>query len=559
MQTILLLLPLLYASSAIAGTATGTGAKSLSAAALSSRERVLPASVLQAVDKNLSWKAAAWRGERVSGQLAVRSEAGSRELALKATPLQGPGGVRLPLKVARVQATRAKEQAIPDVIGGGSGKQGLQPGSAETIWFSADVPQGAPAGIYRGEVLASARGAAPVRCPVELRVLPATLPPPPAWSAHIDFWQYPMAVARWHKVPAWSAKHFALMEPLMKRLADAGQKAITCTLIDEAWNGQTYDDCPSMIGWERRADGRMKYDYKHFDQWVEFMTDVVGIRGQITCYTMLPWSSSIRVFDRRSGQYEKIPVKPGEASYEAIWGDFLDDFRRHVARKGWTERIYIGIDERSDAQVKALCDVLKKHAPEFKIASAVDRPTTTSALIDDLSIALPHAGSALDGTLEKRRAEGKKTTFYVCVYPLRPNTFTASDPAEGEWLGIYAAAKRFDGILRWAWNAWNENPFEKTDFGNWPAGDCFLVYPGNLTSIRFEVLRDGIEEFEKIRLLREKAGAADAPEALREAVGRMNDVLEEVSGGAPSGEADYRGRVEKARAAVEKASEVLAD
>ena len=554
-----MLLPFFCAGSALAGTAADAGAKILNAAALSSRERVLPFSVFQTDNNSLSWKATAWRGERVSGQLALRSESGSGELTLKAKPLLGPDGARVPLRVQRVQTTQAKGQAIPDVIGGGPDRQGLQAGSTETVWFSADVPQGVPAGIYRGEVLAAARGAAPVRCPMELRVLPAVLPPACAWSAHIDFWQYPEAVARWHKVPTWSAKHFSLMEPLMKRLAAAGQKAITCTLIDEAWNGQTYDKCPSMIGWERRADGRMKYDYKRFDQWVEFMTDVVGIRGQITCYTMLPWSSSIRVFDRRSGQYEKIAVKPGEPSYEAIWGDFLDDFRRHVAWKGWTERIHIGIDERPDAQVKALCEVLKKHAPEFKIASAVDKPTTTSALIDDLSIALQHSGSALDGTLEKRRAEGKKTSFYVCVYPPRPNTFTASDPAESEWLGIYAAAKGFDGVLRWAWNAWNENPFEKTDFGNWPAGDCFLVYPGNLTSIRFETLRDGIEEFEKIRLLREKAGKADAPEAWREAVGRMNAVLEELSGGVPSGEADYRTRVEKAREAVEKASEALAD
>ena len=39
----------------------------------------------------------------------------------------------------------------------------------------------------------------------------------------------------------------------------------------------------------------------------------------------------------------------------------------------------------------------------------------------------------------------------------------------------------------------------------WPAGDCFLVYPGGNNCIRFEKLREGIVDFEKVRILREKA------------------------------------------------------
>lgn len=64
-----------------------------------------------------------------------------------------------------------------------------------------------------------------------------------------------------------------------------------------------------------------------------------------------------------------------------------------------------------------------------------------------------------------------------------------------------------------------ENPLVSTDFVTWPSGDCFLVYPGDRSSVRFERLRDGIESFEKIRLLREHAarsGDAKLAAALRE-------------------------------------------
>ncbi len=41
--------------------------------------------------------------------------------------------------------------------------------------------------------------------------------------------------------------------------------------------------------------------------------------------------------------------------------------------------------------------------------------------------------------------------------------------------------------------------------GSWAAGDCYLIYPGANSCIRMEKLREGISDFEKIRILRERA------------------------------------------------------
>ena len=49
---------------------------------------------------------------------------------------------------------------------------------------------------------------------------------------------------------------------------------------------------------------------------------------------------------------------------------------------------------------------------------------------------------------------------------------------------------------------WARNPLESTDYGVWPTGDAWLVYPGNRSSIRFERLREGIQDFEKLRIVR---------------------------------------------------------
>ena len=39
-------------------------------------------------------------------------------------------------------------------------------------------------------------------------------------------------------------------------------------------------------------------------------------------------------------------------------------------------------------------------------------------------------------------------------------------------------------------------------FRSWPAGDTYLVYPDARSSIRFERIREGIQDFEKIRIIK---------------------------------------------------------
>jgi len=157
--------------------------------------------------------------------------------------------------------------------------------------------------------------------------------------------------------------------------------------------------------------------------------------------------------------------------------------------------------------------LVRENAPSFRIASAVDKPSELTREVYNISPVLTYAGSTLGALLRERKAAGKKTTFYVCMQPIVPNTYTTSAPAEATWLGLFAAANQLDGFLRWAYNSWTKNPLQSTNFGSWTTGDCFLVYPGNRTSIRFERLRDGIEEFEKINLLRSRASAALAKSA----------------------------------------------
>ncbi len=447
-----------------------------------------------------------WRGERVNAQLLVTSPTALEQLHVRSAKLKNEKGETLPLSARFVTFTRGQHAPMADVIAELPEQRLDNPaGVNRSIWLSLDIPRDASPGLYKGSVLVGAAKEKPQRIPVQIEVLALRIPAPLDWEAHVDLWQYPDSVARYHGVEPWSDVHFALMKPLMKRLADAGQKVILASIMHEAWGGQTYDHFPSMIQWVRKADGSMRWDYTIFDKWVHFMIHEIGIKDQISCYTMVPWSNKLRVYDEKSGSYVDLPCNPGSAEYEKLWGPFLADFTKHLEKKGWMDIACIGMDERPDHMVRAANAVMKKYGPKFKVVSAVNSPSKASAIVHDMSPIIGHTNMVTPQMLAERKRAGKKTTYYVCVNPARPNTFTQSPLVESEWLGIFAAVHEFDGFLRWAYNAWNRDPMESTVFGNWPAGDCFLVYPNNQSSLRFEKLRDGLEEFEKIHIMRKRA------------------------------------------------------
>ncbi len=471
-----------------------------------------------------------WRGERVNMQAILWAEGEEMEqVRVDSLELYAEGQeqqVPLSAEVAFLRYTAANSKLYAEIIDTGKKRLSIPTGTSRPLWLSVQVPPDAAPGTYAGTLRVRAAGGLVAELPVSLTVQKNTLPPPATWGVHLDIWQHPHAVARWHGVEPWSPEHMALMRPLMARLADAGQKVISCSLIDEAWNGQTYDAWPSMVQWVRGEDGLMRYDYTHFDQYVAMMMEL-GIREQISCYTMLPWSLRVRYRNAATGEDAFLELKPGEPSFEEIWAPFLKDFREHLKQKGWLSRTCLAIDERPDAHVRAALEVIRKHTPEFRIASAVNRPSGLSEHLYDMSPILTLAEYDPD-LLQARREAGYKSTFYVCLHPLKPNTFTDSPTAEAEWLGLFAAANELDGFLRWAYNSWNRNPFEHTNFIHWPAGDCWLVYPGNLSSVHFERLRDGMEEFEKIAALRRAAAAEGASPALKAAVDAMNAELRQL-------------------------------
>ena len=229
-----------------------------------------------------------------------------------------------------------------------------------------------------------------------------------------------------------------------------------------------------------------------------------GLDKQIHCYTMVTWGNMVSYIDGASGDRVRLKAVPGTPEHISFWGPFLLAFEKHLKKKRWLKRTYIAMDERGAEELKATMKCIKEYAPGLKVSMAGNHPPSTfkGLVFDNYSQSIGHVNPAFLEEVQSRHEDGKVTTFYICCGPRRPNTFVFSPTAEQYWLGYYAAAKKFDGLLRWAFAHWPRDPLYNTAFGKWPDGDTFLLYPGARSSIRWECLRDGIEEFEKIRILR---------------------------------------------------------
>ena len=391
------------------------------------------------------------------------------------------------------------------------------------VWISIKMPQDAMPGIYKADVEVSS-GCEKVVLPLELEVVNHTLQTPDKWSYHLDLWQHPSAVARAYGVELWSDAHFEAMKPLMKRLADAGQKVVTATLNKDPWNHQCYDAYEPMIIWTKHQDGTWSYDYSIFDKWVQFMLDL-GINREINCYSMVPWNCELEYMDEAKGKVVTVKAEPGSEIFTEIWTPFLLDFKKHLQQKGWLQIANIAMDERSPEAMQAAADLLMSCAPEMGFALADNhRSYKKFTMMRDVCVAIHHAVVSQED-IDMRREQGFYTTFYVCCHPSFPNTFSTSKPYESELLGWCNIAHDYDGMLRWAYNSWAADPQYDSRFGKWIGGDTYLVYPFNRSSVRFEKLIDGIEVAEKVRQLRREGVDVSEVEAVLQKI-RDTDITD---------------------------------
>lgn len=327
----------------------------------------------------------------------------------------------------------------------------------------------------------------------------------------LELWQYPYTVARYaglKKEELFTITHEKLVKQNLKRYQEAGGNAIAVTIVEDPWNHQTFDAYPSLVRWEKIED-HFQFDFSHFDTYVQWNLDL-GITGKIKSFSLVPWENRIFYYEKGALVEERPEI--GSSRWKEIWEEFLRAYMKHLMEKGWFDLTYIAMDERPLKEMAAVIDLIKHCSNSkgqcLKLSGALNYQGVDSEILDayhDISVSQSHIGNFQEFRkfCQKRQEKGLMTSLYNCVGDY-PSMFSLSQPQETSLILWFAASLEVDGFLRWALDAWSENPFEQVNHWYWESGDPFLIYPENAVSPRFLQLQNTLQKIRHYRQIRKE-------------------------------------------------------
>jgi hypothetical protein len=230
-----------------------------------------------------------------------------------------------------------------------------------------------------------------------------------------------------------------------------------------------------------------------------------------------------------------LGFKENEPEYPIILESYCKQLEKHLSERGWLDEAYVyWFDEPSPDQYAFVMngfEKLKRYCPRIP-RMLTEQPEPQ--LEGGPNIYCVISNLYRDDASEKRRVFGDKFWWYVCTGPKAPYcTLFIDHPATEMRVWLWQSWQRkIEGILVWQTNYWTssaaypdhpQNPYEdpmgwtsgySTPKGRkrpWGNGDGRFIYPplaaadahpaepvldGPVDSIRWEMLRDGIEDYE---------------------------------------------------------------
>jgi len=286
-----------------------------------------------------------------SGALAVTSDSALRNVKATVSDLAGPGGTKIPAAAVQVRGAlyaannRQYDTLTAPIPAEVSGKNG----AALPVWFTVRVPKDAAAGEYKGEVKVSADGlAAPVSCPLIVRVADWTMPEPKDWRTYNGMCQSPDTLSAHYKVPMWSEEHWKLIEKSFELMGGLGNKMIHVPLLTKTQLGNE----EGMVWWVKKDGGGYDYDFTVFDRYLEIAKKHCNLEFVVFhVWVTAGWGASRKVdqelyvtcLDKAAGKREplRVPVYATEEG-KAFWKPVLDALRARLAKAGLEKAMTLG-------------------------------------------------------------------------------------------------------------------------------------------------------------------------------------------------------------------------
>ena len=459
--------------------------------------------------------------EYESGQIVVTSGCDVKKMTASISAFTGPAGPKpqgklnvvgyVPIKHGTKETPDeflvAKPPAeLPDPLLENKAVS-LEKGKNQPVWVSVYVPKGATPGQYAASVVINCDDQM-MSVPVQVTVHGFELPD--ARTLHVVNWFSSIHIANTHKVELWSDAFWKWLEVWARAMGDYRQDTVLTPM-------------PQLVRGIDDGKGNLTFDFSRFDRWVELF-DRSGVNGIIAGGHMCgrkggDWSSkeldawfiNTTMPDGSWRKWEDTSAVGDE--HKKFLSQYMPALQKHLEEKGWLNRYVQHItDEPTDTNAEtynAVSKILKQYAPKIPIIDASMCETIAGAI----DIWVPQT-SGLDRKLDfyqGRMQMGEEVWIYTCLSPKGKymNRFVDYHTLSTRLLHWVNFKYDATGYLHWGLTYWHGDPFKDLE-PNWggdtflPPGDDHLDYPsprGPLSSISWEAMRDGIEDYEMLKLL----------------------------------------------------------
>ena len=364
-------------------------------------------------------------------------------------------------------------------------------GETQPCYFLVYVPKDVEPGEYRGNVTVSSREGED-SLEVVVHVYPITLPD--RRSLYVTNWFSLDKIASAYHVQLWSEDFWKVFEKWIAMMAEYRQNVFWVPI----------DTVKVSAG----EDG-YSFDFSRFDRYVELLFKYGADRIEITHVAgFKKWGSAEIALRGFEVAYPGGVTKTEDGS--KILPHLLPALERHLEEKGWLDKAMIHIaDEPTEDGLEAWINVSKlvhEYAPRIRRIDAIE----TVGFEGYLEVWVPtlqHFDDWMDEYV-KAMEEGYEVWFYTCCNPTGryPNRFLDYSLLKTRILHWINYAYGLKGYLHWGFNWWGEDPFGEPN-PKLPPGDTHISYPGEkgpIPSLRLEAMRDGLEDYEYLKLLEEE-------------------------------------------------------
>jgi len=446
--------------------------------------------------------------EYESAQVCIRSAEPIRQVRLTASALTGEGGTIPADAVAwnpvgyvpltkNTGGTPASELCctapveVPDPLLSAQPID-IEANRTQPLWITLHVPREAQPGAYSGRLTVEWDGGQ-AQVSLALTVRPFAIPS----EQHLSFtnWINQGGLAKQYNVPVYSDAYFEMLAKYARACAEHYQNVL--------WTGL------GVVAITQQADGELAFDWTTFDRWVEVVT-ANGCGRLIEISPLGHWANGWESTEIALGGYSAKAPDGGTKtlSAEECLPKLLPALQRHLEERGWLERTVLHIaDEPAVHHAPSWREKSRwvhSLAPGIRRIDAIEAPDFG----DDLEVWVPKLNHLYNWLphYERAREAGQEIWFYTCCHPMGvfPNRFLDMPLVKTRILQWYNWRYRMPGYLHWGLNFWDDDPLHSTGNPDLPPGDCWIVYPGPdgpLSSLRWEALRDGFEDYEYLWLL----------------------------------------------------------